>query len=475
MRHPKLSLTLRSPRQRTATAGMHLGLASPRVSIPPRADAPNRFIAKCAAAVHAATSAAVTNHGLSTAEVSAAGRHLVCRQRHRRASLHLELLSVAVEKERRLASAAHERRDGGGAPHPGPRARRLTRVAAGSIEQAPRTAAARAAVAAATGAAPPTPPPSAPFTFRPTVLTKQPAKNALVKTKTGDAERIPPPGVAALTAPEDEKRGEQSGAGGAFARLFGGEKKAEPAQEVKAAQAVTVALHHGVDEKGHWRKRLDVAIGEVHCSHAASFWSAYVQFCAPSVEVLQLSMNRNVHLWRKWPLLAKECDLVLTDRWMLLSKYQLKLFRYSAILLDAGGMHELAMSIGGVAARLPHPRAPPPFTRSRCESRSHRFAHALRGGRGPRGRRGALRPPPPLGGPQRAHVRRTSRAREAALRVRVPRPDPLSLAVPGLNPLRRAEARALVVGVVCRAAAPCTTPGEGGAARGGAADAAAAH
>ena len=124
---------------------------------------------------------------------------------------------------------------------------------------------------------------------------------------------------------------------------------------MKAAQAVTVALHHGVDEKGHWRKRLDVAIGEVHCSHAASFWSAYVQFCAPSVEVLQLSMNRNVHLWRKWPLLAKECDLVLTDRWMLLSKYQLKLFRYSAILLDAGGMHELAMSIGGVAARLPHP------------------------------------------------------------------------------------------------------------------------
>ena len=176
------------------------------------------------------------------------------------------------------------------------------------------------------------------------------------KDEDGRRERIPLlPGVAALTAPEDEKRGEQSGAGGAFARLFGGEKKAEPAQEVKAAQAVTVALHHGVDEKGHWRKRLDVAIGEVHCSHAASFWSAYVQFCAPSVEVLQLSMNRNVHLWRKWPLLAKECDLVLTDRWMLLSKYQLKLFRYSAILLDAGGMHELAMSIGGVAARLPHP------------------------------------------------------------------------------------------------------------------------
>ena len=184
------------------------------------------------------------------------------------------------------------------------------------------------------------------------------------KDEAGDAERIPLlPGVAALTAPEDDEKSRQSGAGGAFARLFGGEKKAEPAQEVKAAQAVTVALHHGVDEKGHWRKRLDVAIGEVHCSHAASFWSAYVQFCAPSVEVLQLSMNRNVHLWRKWPLLAKECDLVLTDRWMLLSKYQLKLFRYSAILLDAGGMHELAMSIGAsppaahVGRRRRHPIA----------------------------------------------------------------------------------------------------------------------
>ena len=41
---PKLSLTLRSPRQRTATAGMHLGLASPRVSIPPRADASRFFL-----------------------------------------------------------------------------------------------------------------------------------------------------------------------------------------------------------------------------------------------------------------------------------------------------------------------------------------------------------------------------------------------------------------------------------------------
>ena len=61
----------------------------------------------------------------------------------------------------------------------------------GSIEQAPRTAAARAAVAAATGAAPPTPPPSAPFTFRPTALTKQPAKMLSSKQRRATLSAFP--------------------------------------------------------------------------------------------------------------------------------------------------------------------------------------------------------------------------------------------------------------------------------------------
>ena len=195
-----------------ATAGMHLA-SRRRVSIPPRANAPNRFIAKCAAAVHAATSAAVTNHGPPPPK---------CRRGVRPPPPRLPTAASAAASSSRAAlgggGEGEAARVGGdrrwGGVHLRPRARGLTRVAAGldragaAHRRRPRRRRRRhrrrAADAAAVGA----------VHVPPTVLTKQPAKNALVKTKTGDAERIPLlPGVAALSAPDDDEKSRQSGAG----------------------------------------------------------------------------------------------------------------------------------------------------------------------------------------------------------------------------------------------------------------------
>ena len=249
---PKLSLTLRSPRQRTATAGMHLGLASPRSrsrraptrrtasrcapppSTPPPPPPSQTTVArppKRRRGVAAATSFADSGIGGASSALSSCSRWW-------------------WRRRGRPRRRPHERRDEATSA----RARGLTRVAAGldragAAHRRPRRRRRYRRRAAAAVGAVHVPPTALPLL----------AKN-VVKTKTGDAERIPLlPGVAALTAPEDEK-GASIGAGGAFARLFGGEKGGAGAGGEGGAGR-TVALHHGVDEKA-LAEGLDVAIGE---------------------------------------------------------------------------------------------------------------------------------------------------------------------------------------------------------------------